>query len=39
MLQRLRIALAQVKSGSTSESLLDENKQIIYSWYQVKEHY
>ena len=37
MLQRLPIALAQVKAGSTSENLLNEIKQIIYSLYQEKE--
>ena len=37
MLQRLRIALAQVKSGNTSENLLDEIHQIIYSSYRTKE--
>ena len=37
MLQRLPIALAQVKAGSTSEYLLNEIKQIIYSLYQAKE--
>ena len=37
MLQRLSIALAQVKAGSTSENLLNEIKQIIYSLYQEKE--
>ena len=37
MLQRLPIALVQVKAGSTSEDLLNEIKQIIYSLYQAKE--
>ena len=37
MLQRLRIALAKVKSGYTSEDLLNEIRQIIYSLYQAKE--
>ena len=37
MLQRLLIALAQVKAGNTSEILLNEVRQIIYSLYQVKE--
>ena len=37
MLQRLPIALAQVKAGSTSENLLHEIRQIIYSLYQSKE--
>ena len=31
MLQRLTIALAQVKAGNTSESLLNEIRQIMYS--------
>ena len=30
MLERLPIALAQVKTGNTSESLLNEIRQIIY---------
>ena len=33
MLQRLSIALALVKSGNTSENLLNEIRQIIYSPY------
>ena len=37
MFQRLRIALAQVKSGNTSENLLNEIKEIIYSLYRAKE--
>ena len=37
MLQRLPIALAQVKAGSTSENLLSEIRQIIYSQYREKE--
>ena len=37
MLQRLPIALAQVKAGNTSENLLIEIKQIIYSLYRAKE--
>ena len=37
MLQRLSIALAQVKAGNTSEKLLNEITQIIYSLYQTKE--
>ena len=36
MLQRLPIALAQVKAGNTSENLLNEIRQIIYSLYQEK---
>ena len=30
ILQRLRILLAQVKAGSTSENLLNEIRQIVY---------
>ena len=37
MIQRLPIVLAQVKAGNTSENLLNEVRQIIYSLYQVKE--
>ena len=37
MLQRLRIALAQVKAGNKSESLLNEIRQSVYSLYQSKE--
>ena len=37
MLQTLPIALAQVKAGNTSENLLNEIRQIIYSLYQTKE--
>ena len=37
MLQRLPIALAQVKPGKTSENLLNEMRQIIYSLYRAKE--
>ena len=33
MLQRLPVALAQVKAGNTSENLLNEIHQIIYSLY------
>ena len=36
MLQRLTIALAQVKAGNKSENLLNEIKQIVYSLYQSK---
>ena len=31
MLQRLPIALAQAKAGNSSESLLNEIRQIVYS--------
>ena len=37
ILQRLSIALAQVKAGNTSESLLNETRQIVYSLYQSKQ--
>ena len=33
MLQRLPIALAQVKAGNDSESLLNEIRQTVYSLY------
>ena len=36
MLRRLPIALAQVKAGNNSESLLNEIRQIVYSLYQSK---
>ena len=36
MLQRLPIALAQVKAGNNSEKLLNEIRQIVYSLYQSK---
>ena len=36
MFQRLSIALAQIKAGSNSESLLNEIRQIVYSLYQSK---
>ena len=37
LLQRLPIALAQVKAGNNSENLLNEIRQIVYSLYQSKE--
>ena len=37
MLQRLPIALAQVKAGNNLESLLNEIRQIVYSLYQPKQ--
>ena len=37
MLQRLAIALAQIKAGNNSQSLLNEIRQIVYSLYQSKE--
>ena len=36
MFQRLPIALAQVKADNTSENLLNEIRQIIYSLQQTK---
>ena len=37
MLQRLPIALAQVKGSNNSENLLNEIRQIFYSLYQSKQ--
>ena len=37
MLQRLPVALANVKAGNNSHSLLSEIRQIVYSLYQSKE--
>ena len=37
MLQRLPIALAQLKADNNSESLLIEIMQIVYSLYQSKQ--
>ena len=37
MLQRLQIALEQIKAGNNSESFLIEIRQIVYSLYQSKE--
>ena len=37
MLQRLPIALAQIKAGNNSQSLLNEISQIFYALYQSKE--
>ena len=37
MLQRLSIATALVQAGDTSENLLNEIGQIVYSLYQAKE--
>ena len=37
MLQRLPVALIQVKAGNTSENLLNQIRQIIYSLYRAKE--
>ena len=36
MLQRLPIALAQLKAGYYSKSLLNEIRQIVYSLYKSK---
>ena len=36
ILQRLPIAIAQVKAGNNSENLLNEISQIVYSLYQLK---
>ena len=37
MLQRLLIALAQIKAGNNSDSLLNEIRQIVYALYLSKE--
>ena len=37
MLKRLPIALAQIKAGNDSETLLNEIRQIVYSLYRSKE--
>ena len=37
MIQRLPMSLTQVKANSTSENLLNEIRQIIYSLYRAKE--
>ena len=37
MLQILPVALAQIKAGNNSETLLNEIRQILYSLYQSKE--
>ena len=37
MLKRLPIVLAKVKAGNNSESLLNEIRQIVYSFYRSKE--
>ena len=36
MLQRLPIAIAQVKTGNNSESLLNEIRKSVYSLYSLK---
>ena len=37
MFKRLPIALAQIKAGNNSESLLNEIRQIVYSLYRSKQ--
>ena len=37
MLQRLPIALAEVKAGNNSENLLNEIWKVVYSLYESKE--
>ena len=37
MLQKLPKALAHIKAGNTSESFLNEIRQILYSLYRPKE--
>ena len=37
MLKRLPVALAQIKAGNNSETLLNETRQILYSLYRSKE--
>ena len=37
LLQRLPIALAQVKAANNSENLLNEIRQVVYSLYQLRE--
>ena len=37
MLKRLPVALAQIKAGNNSESLLNEIRQIVYYLYRSKE--
>ena len=37
MLQKLPIALVQIKASNNSENLLNEIRQIVYSLYQSKE--
>ena len=38
IIQRLPIALAQVKAGNNSENLLNEVREIFYSLYESKDH-
>ena len=37
MFQSLPIALAQIKAGNNSESLLNEIRQVVYSLYESEE--
>ena len=37
MLQKLPIALTQVKAGNNSENLLNEIRKIVYSLYQSRQ--
>ena len=37
MLQKLPIALTQIKVGNTSENLLNELREIVYPLYRAKE--
>ena len=37
MIQRLYVLFALVKAGNTSDSILNEIKQIVYSLYQAKQ--
>ena len=37
MLQRLPMALAQVKAGNNSEKLLNKIRQVVYSLYESKQ--
>ena len=37
MLERLPVAVVQIKTSNNSESLLNETRQIVYSLYQLKE--
>ena len=39
MLQKLPIALTQVKAANTSENLLNKIRQIIYLLYRAKKNY
>ena len=38
MLQRLPIALPQVKAGNTSENLLNEIRQVLYSLHRAQNY-